>query len=99
MSSHSPLGWRQCGKFLATVRRAGDAPAAFGRFGEQHPRALGLRRVTAVVRENCGHILHELLLTTPGECGRRRDDLNADGTRTRLSRSLDGSVPGHVEIA
>src|SRR5258705_1372870 len=56
---------RQSSKFFTPVRSAGDAPATFGRFGEQHPSALGLRRVAADIRTDCGHILYELLLTAP----------------------------------
>jgi len=84
------MAWSAGGKFLATERRAGDAPAAFCRLRQQHPRPFRLRRVAADVCQDCCHVLYELLLSAPGQCSGWCDDLNPDVPCNGLRRRLDG---------
>jgi len=60
----------QRGELLLPERGAGEAPAALGRFGKQHPGAARLRRVAGDLRDDPGDLGDELPLparwSTPG---------------------------------
>src|SRR4029077_8029887 len=67
---------RQSRKFFASVGDTGDPPAAFRSLGQEYPRALHLRWITADLGQNRARIFHELLLTVSRQRPRRSDDLH-----------------------
>jgi hypothetical protein len=83
-------GCGQRREFLTSKGRASNAPATFRCLGQKHPRTLGLRRVSADISHDGCRVFNQLLLTVPGECAGRRDDLNANGPCERLGRRLNG---------
>src|SRR5438132_10387156 len=73
----------------AAERRAGEAPTAFRRFGEEHPRARGLRGIAGDLCDDLGHLRDEALLARPVQGAGRREYLDAYGARRGGLRRMD----------
>src|SRR5207249_12073645 len=64
--------------------------AAFGGFGQEHPRSGGLSRVAGDPGDDLGRVGDELLLALSGQNAGRGDDLDPDGPRPVRGGRVDG---------
>src|SRR6266436_7809299 len=78
-SSAAPLGrLRQRGELRPAERGPGETPPPFGRFGQEDPGALTLRRIATGLGHDIGDFPDEMFLTVPGQGSWRSDDLHSD---------------------